>query len=303
MKTSLSLRHFLLALAVVAVWGSNFVVIKLALAHMPPLLFATLRFMVVVLPMVLLLPRPAVPWRNLAAYGLLIGVGQFGLLFVAMNGHISPGLASLVIQVQVFFTIGLALADGRRDPAARAVAGTGAGRQRLGRDRDPHRRQHHSAGPGGWCCWPRCRGRAAIWSAGLPGGSTWWPTWCGRACLPCHRWRRWPCGRRAGTRWWPVWLQADAGAWAAVAWQAWGNSIFGYAAWGWLLSRYSAATITPMALLVPLFGMGSAAWWLGESLPAWKLAAAALVMGGLALNLLWPWWRKRLGAVKTPCAP
>jgi O-acetylserine/cysteine efflux transporter len=52
----------LLALAVVAVWGSNFVVIKLALAHMPPLLFATLRFMVVVLPMVLVLPRPAVPW-------------------------------------------------------------------------------------------------------------------------------------------------------------------------------------------------------------------------------------------------
>ncbi|MBP9907467.1 MAG: EamA family transporter, partial [Rhodoferax sp.] len=109
MKTSLSLRHFLLALAVVAVWGSNFVVIKLALAHMPPLLFATLRFLVVVLPMVWVLPRPAVPWRNLAAYGLLIGVGQFGLLFVAMNGHISPGLASLVIQVQVFFTIGLAL--------------------------------------------------------------------------------------------------------------------------------------------------------------------------------------------------
>ena len=59
--------------------------------------------------MVFFLPRPAVPWRNLAAYGLLIGVGQFGLLFVAMNGHISPGLASLVIQTQVFFTIGLAM--------------------------------------------------------------------------------------------------------------------------------------------------------------------------------------------------
>jgi O-acetylserine/cysteine efflux transporter len=83
---------------------------------------------------------------------------------------------------------------------------------------------------------------------------------------------------------------ADMGAWAAVAWQAWGNSIFGYAAWGWLLSRYSAATITPMALLVPVFGMGSSAWWLGETLPAWKLGAAALVISGLALNLLWPWW-------------
>ena len=109
MKTSLSLKHFLLALAVVAVWGTNFVVIKLALGHMPPLLFATLRFAVVLLPAVFFVPRPAVGWGNLAAYGLLIGVGQFGLLFVAMNGHISPGLASLVIQVQVFFTIGLAM--------------------------------------------------------------------------------------------------------------------------------------------------------------------------------------------------
>jgi O-acetylserine/cysteine efflux transporter len=49
-----------------------------------------------------------VPWRKLAAYGLLIGAGQFGLMFIAMAGHITPGLASLVIQVQAFFTIGLA---------------------------------------------------------------------------------------------------------------------------------------------------------------------------------------------------
>jgi O-acetylserine/cysteine efflux transporter len=69
-----------------------------------------------------------------------------------------------------------------------------------------------------------------------------------------------------------------------------GNSLFGYAAWGWLLARYSAATITPMALLVPLFGMGGSALWLGEGLPAWKLVAAGLVLSGLALNLLWPWW-------------
>ncbi len=69
MNTTLSLRHFLLALAVVAVWGSNFVVIKLALEQLPPLLLAALRFLVVVLPMVFVLPRPAVSWRNLAAYG------------------------------------------------------------------------------------------------------------------------------------------------------------------------------------------------------------------------------------------
>jgi drug/metabolite transporter (DMT)-like permease len=47
-----------------------------------------------------------------------------------------------------------------------------------------------------------------------------------------------------------------------------GNSLFGYAAWGWLLARYSAATITPMALLVPLFGMGSSGPVVGRSLAA-----------------------------------
>ena len=81
---------------------------------------------------------------------------------------------------------------------------------------------------------------------------------------------------------------ADATAWAAVAWQAWGNSLFGYAAWGWLLARHPAATITPLAMLVPVFGMGASALMLDEALPPWKLGAAALVMAGLALNLLWP---------------
>jgi O-acetylserine/cysteine efflux transporter len=70
-----------------------------------------------------------------------------------------------------------------------------------------------------------------------------------------------------------------------VGWQAVGNMLFGFAAWNWLLARYPAATVTPAALLVPVFGMGSSALVLGEPLPAWKLGAAALVMAGLALNV------------------
>ncbi|BCO25722.1 amino-acid metabolite efflux pump [Rhodoferax lithotrophicus] len=292
MKTSLSLRHFLLALAVVAVWGSNFVVIKLALGQMPPLLFATLRFIVVVLPTVFFLPRPAVPWRNLAAYGLLIGVGQFGLLFVAMNGHISPGLASLVIQTQVFFTIGLAM----------WMAGESL--QRV---------QWLALGLG-------AAGLAVIVSH-TDGSTT--PLGLGLILLAALSWAGGNLVNRSAGRihmvayvvwsslfavpplilltlWMEGWdavaislAQADAFTWAAVAWQAWGNSLFGYAAWGWLLARYSAATITPMALLVPLFGMGGSALWLNEGLPAWKLIAATLVLSGLALNLLWPWWMQR----------
>jgi O-acetylserine/cysteine efflux transporter len=96
---------------------------------------------------------------------------------------------------------------------------------------------------------------------------------------------------------WPAMLagvrNADALTWAAVAWQAVGNTMFGYAVWGWLLARHPAATITPMALLVPVFGMGASAILLHESLPAWKLIAAALVLTGLAVNMLWPKIRMR----------
>jgi len=81
---------------------------------------------------------------------------------------------------------------------------------------------------------------------------------------------------------------ADAAVWAAVLWQSLGNTLFGYAAWGWLLARHPAATVAPMALGVPLFGLLASVLVLDEALPAWKIGAAALVLAGLALNLLWP---------------
>jgi O-acetylserine/cysteine efflux transporter len=292
MKISLSLKHFLLALAVVAVWGTNFVVIKLALGHMPPLLFATLRFAVVVVPAVFFVPRPAVGWRNLAAYGLLIGVGQFGLLFVAMNGHISPGLASLVIQVQVFFTIGLAMVMAgeslqRVQWVALVLGAAGLGVIVT-----------HTDGS----TTPLGLGLILLAALSWAGGNlvsraagrinmVAYVVWSSLFAVPplfaLSLWvEGWPA-LQAGV------MQADLSAWGAVVWQAVGNSLFGYAAWGWLLARYSAATITPMALLVPLFGMGGSALWLGEPLPPWKLMAAGLVLSGLALNLLWPWWRQR----------
>lgn len=287
MPSPLPLRHLLLALAVVAVWGVNFVVIKFALGVLPPLLMAALRFGLVLLPGLFFLPRPAVPLGNLALYGLLIGAGQFGLLYVAMNGHISPGLASLVIQVQVFFTIGLAMrVSGERVRAfqwfALLLAAGGIGVIILHTD-------------GGTT--PLGLGlvllAALAWAGGniaakqgAPASMLAYVVWSGAFAVP-------PLiamslaleGRDAIAT---ALATADAAAWAAVAWQAWGNSLFGYAAWGWLLARHPAATIMPLALLIPVFGIGASALFLGEALPAWKLAAAALVLAGLALNLLWP---------------
>ena len=287
MPAALPLHHFLLALAVVAVWGTNFVIIKLALGHLPPLLFAALRFGLVLFPALFFLARPAVPLGNLALYGLLIGVGQFGLLYVAMNSHISPGLASLVIQVQVFFTIGLSMhLAGERVRRfqwfALLLAAAGIAIIILHAD--------GSTTPLGLslvllAAFSWAGGNIAA-KQGAPANILAYVVWSSAFAVPplialslfFEGWGAISAALDA----------ADAATWAAVAYQSWGNSLFGYAAWGWLLARHPAATITPMALLVPVFGMGGATLMLDESLPPWKLAAAALVMTGLALNLLWP---------------
>lgn len=280
----LPLPHALLALAVVAIWGSNFAVIAVALGHLPPLLFGTLRFTFAWLPAAFFLPRPAVPWSNLAAYGMLIGVGQFGLLYLAMNGQISPGLASLVIQVQVFFTIGLAMRLRherlRRDQwlaLALAALGIGVIAAHVGGSITVTGLLMVLAAAFSWACGNIVATRAGavnmlayvVWSSAF-------------AIVPLAILSVWVEG-------WPALLgglrQADARVWAAVLWQSWGNTLFGYALWAWLHARYPASLVSPMALLVPVFGMGTAAVVLGEPLPPWKLGAAALVISGLALNV------------------
>ena len=95
----------LLALLVVVVWGLNFVVIKLGLHNMPPLMLAGLRFMLVAFPALLFVARPVIPLRLLLGYGLTISFGQFAFLFCAIGLGMPAGLASLVLQAQAFFTI------------------------------------------------------------------------------------------------------------------------------------------------------------------------------------------------------
>jgi O-acetylserine/cysteine efflux transporter len=286
----------LLALAVVAVWGSNFVVMRIALDSLPPLCLALLRFVFALLPAVFFVRRPPVPWRHLAAYGVLIGAGQFGLLYIAIAGHIPPGLASLVVQTQAFFTIGLAIwLNGERLRGFQwlALLLALAGLAVIAAHTDA---TTTLAGlllvTGAALCWAagnhvaRASGRIdmlgyVVWSSlfALPPllAAAWW--FEGAPALVAAV------------------SHADAGVWAAVLWQSVGNTLFGYAAWGWLLARHPAASVAPLALLVPVFGLASAALWLGEPLPPWKLAAAGMVIGALALNLYWPWLRLRLGAL------
>lgn len=280
--------HLLLALLIVAVWGTNFVVIKNCLAAFPPFFLAALRYFFAFLPLVFFMPRPKASWQNLCLYGLATGVGQFGVMFYAMQSQISPGLASLVIQTQVFFTIGFAMVFAKESLklyqiVAVAVALIGLGIIALHTDATT-----------------TVIGLALVVFAGLNWGIAntvsrragainmlSYVVWGSAFSVP-------PLlvisllfeGGFEQLR--AITLMAPVEAWVGVFWQAWANTLFGYAAWGWLLSKHPAALVAPAPLLVPIFGMGASAYFLNESLPAWKLAAAGLVIAGLVLNLFWP---------------
>ena len=274
-------------LAIVAVWGTNFVVIKVGLRDFPPFLFALLRFVFCAIPFVLFVPRPAVEWRWLILYGVFLGAGQFGLLFYAMRSDISPGLASLVVQLQVFFTIGLSVWLFRERISAVALAGAllaAAGLAVIAFNLDSSVTAAGIAAVSGaafcWAC-ANISVKQAMLRSKKRFDMLAFIVWASIFAVP-------PLllltlgleGWRVG---WQSVTSAHPDAWLALAWQVAGNTLFGFAAWSWLLTRYDAATITPYALLIPIFGMGSSALLLGEPLPPWKLVASAMVLGGIAL--------------------
>ena len=271
-----------------AVWGTNFVVIKLSLGAFPPFLFAALRYTFALLPLVFFMKRPKVSWVNLCSYSLAVGVGQFGVLYFAIDGRISPGLASLVIQTQVFFTIGFAMFFAKErlriyQMLAVLVAMTGLGIIALHTDASTTflglalvvftgfswgvantvSRRAGSINMLGYVVWASAFAIPPLFAISFFFEGDWDHMSTSISSAPLE-------------------------AWAGVLWQSWANTIFGYAAWAWLLSKHPAAVVAPAPLLVPIFGMGAAAYFLAEPLPLWKILAAGLVITGLVINLFWP---------------
>ncbi|GAA4105643.1 EamA family transporter [Streptomyces hundungensis] len=277
--------HIALAVLVAAVWGVNFVVIDVGLGHFPPLLFSALRFLVAALPAVFFVGRPKVAWKWIVAVGLVLGVAKFGLLFIGMSQGMPTGLSSLVLQVQAVFTAVVAMAVlGERLRGLRLL-GMGialAGIAVAGVDEG-------SGGPllgfvltvGAAACWGVSNvltRRAAppdalnfmVWVSVVP-------------VLPLlalsllFEGPARDAEALAGFDW------SGAGALVYVAWI---STVFGFGAWGMLLRRYPASSVAPFSLLVPVFGMSSAAVLLGESVTPLRWGAAALLVGGVALTSL-----------------
>lgn len=289
-RSKLAPAHVLLALAVVAIWGSNFVVIKVGLRDLPPFLFAALRFVFCAVPFAAFLKRPAVRWRWLAAYGALLGAGQFGVLFYAMRADISPGLASLVIQVQIFFTIGLSvLLFGERVSNATILGGlvSFAGLAMIAARVDATVTHLGvvlvlvaALSWAGANISVKCAAREAEKPIDMVAFIAWASLFATPPLVALSLLFEGPST--------VVHALAHAGwaAWGAVFWQVVANTLFGYAAWSWLLTRYDAAVVSPYSLLVPVIGMASSAALLGEPLGGYKLIAFALVLGGIAVHAL-----------------
>ncbi|MFC5151078.1 EamA family transporter [Streptomyces amakusaensis] len=277
--------HTTLAVLVAAVWGVNFVVIEIGLDHFPPLLFSALRFLVAALPAVFLVGRPKVAWKWIVAVGCTLGVAKFGLVFVAMDQGMPAGLSSLVLQIQAVFTAVFAAALLAERPDRIRVLGMTialAGVVLAAVDEG-------ASGP--LLAFGLVVAAAACWGlsnvltrkASPPDALNFMVWVCVVPVLPLLALSLLIEGPSADLE---ALRSLDAGGAGALIFVAWVSTVFGFGVWGYLLRRYPASVVAPFSLLVPVFGMSSAALFLGEPIGPLRRAAAVLLIGGVALSTL-----------------
>ncbi|WP_317932936.1 EamA family transporter [Halioxenophilus sp. WMMB6] len=290
---SLAVKDLLALLAVIVIWGLNFVPMKFALADFTPLQLGAGRFLLASLPFLAFAARPQLPWRWLLLYSLTQGVGQFVMLFWALNVGMSAGLASLLMQVQIFFTallgalllhetisqalkVGLTVAAAglgcfivsilsEHNPAAVSAIGFGLtlGAAAMWSGSNVVTKKIHALGS---AVNPFA---LVVWSSLLSG--------CIYALLTLLL--------DAPTSH-SQWLQASSRGWLSMLYLAWAANALGYWVWAHLLTKYPASQIAPFSLGVPVVGLLGGILILGESVSPLQWLGVVLVMSALAFVVL-----------------
>jgi O-acetylserine/cysteine efflux transporter len=294
-------RDYAAALAVVVIWGLNFVAMKFALRDFTPFQLGAARYVLAVLPLVLLVKAPRLHWKWVLLYGLCQGVGQFGFLFSALKVGMTAALASVLMQTQVFFTaiFGFALLHERPSrplqlglllaalglacfamnymaPAGASSATTfwglvlnlcaaamWAASNIVARKAQQENSSYDALG-------------FVVWSSLVPIIPFTVLTLLFDA--PALRWN---------------WLAAPLSGWLSVAYLGWVATIWAYAMWTGLLKRHPANRVAPFSLGVPVVGLATGMIVLGEVVTAWQWAGVALVVAALAVVMLGPLWAAR----------
>jgi O-acetylserine/cysteine efflux transporter len=302
-KRRVAARDLALILAIVALWGFSFVAIKVGLREIPPFALAALRFFCAAVPLVFFVGRPKMPWRYIAGYGFAIGFCQFGLLFLGMKLGMPAGLSSLVIQLQIFFTVGLAIAF-LGDPlqkedligAAIATVGVvllGVYKLQSGMTATLIGFLLVIASAFAWGIGNVVAKRAARFDADMFALGVW------SSLVPPLPLALMSFVFEGGAKAWSAVASASLLTWGCVLLIAWGATLFGFASWARLLHRYPTALVSPFALLIPVFGLASGAVFLGEDLAPLQMAGVALVLAGLAENMFGARLRGWLGRRST----
>lgn len=268
-------------------WGINFVAIDVGLETFPPLLFVALRFALTAFPAVLFVRRPAVAVRWIVAVGFSLAVGQFGLLFVAIHIGMPAGLSSLVVQLQVVFTIALAVAFLGERPSRMQLVGAVVAFAGL------------AAVAGGRAESVPLGGVLLVVAAAASWGVS---NVCTRVARPSDGFAFLVWASLVG----PLPLtglsfafersHAMAHAFGSLGWPAVlsllyvvvVSTLLGFGAWTYLLARHSASDVAPFSLLAPVAALCST--WLarGERPTPAELAAGIVILAGLALAVLPP---------------
>lgn len=280
-------KDLLIAMVVIIAWGLNFVVIKVGLDGLPPMLLGALRFALVAFPALLIVKRPKLPLRWLLAYGATISLGQFAFLFEAMAHGMPPGLASLVLQAQAFFTLffaALFLGEKLRPASVLGLIVAALGLALIGFD---------GSRPTPLIAVLLTLCAAAMWAMGniitrrfgninLVGLVVWGAMIPPIPFFALSLWLEGPALIEQSL------LHIGLNSILSLCYLAFVATMLGYSLWSKLLSRYPAGKVAPFSLLVPVIGLASSALLLDERLGQLQWIGGALVMGGLAINVFGP---------------
>ncbi len=288
-------RDLVAALAVIVVWGLNFVAMKFALRDFSPFQLGAARFALALLPLALLVRPPRVPWQWVVLFGLFQGVGQFGLLFTALKVGMTAALASVLMQTQVFFTalFGFVLLHerpGRALQAGLALAALGLAcfaMNYLAPDSTGA-----TTAPG----FTLNVAAAAMWAgsnimarkaqqASASFDALGFVVWSSLVPVPVFVAFTLLFDPEASRG---VWRDAPWSSWAAVAYLGWASTILASTLWTGLLKRHAANRVAPFSLGVPVVGLGAGMLVLGEAITPWQWAGIALVVAALACVMLGP---------------
>lgn len=295
----MSRTDWLSALIVIVVWGLNFVVMKWGLATLSPLLLCALRFVAASLPFLLFVRPPRnLSWGLLAAYGLVQGVGQFGLLFTGMKLGMPAGMASVVLQTQAFITMLMAAALLGEKPQRWQWIGLTiaiAGLVLIGAAHGDGASQMTLLG------FLFTVGAAAMWASSNlltrmaakqgPYEPVSFIVWTSLfPIVPLLLLSLWLDGADQVTQQLHAIGLRELGV---IAYLAFLSTLLGYGLWTRLLQRYAASTVAPLSLLVPVIGLLSAMLLLGESPTALQWLGTAGVLLGMVVNQFGGKWLRR----------